>query len=279
MRKMFFVTAMAACVMTSCTNDDANEVMDEETEQVTLSFSPYQMDAMTRAATSISNYCTHLDVWLINGGDTIHAHQSTADADFGTVSVPLNKTKTYNIIAIAHKCDDDAVLADSVISFPGDKISHSMIYTDSFKPSSKNMNCEMNRIVGQFRLEVADSVSLDVTKFEYTIKDTYNQWKVNNTACNKIDRTGTINLTSRNADGTANINIFVLPNNLTETTNVDITFRALAADDKEKDKQVFKNVPIKAGYKTTYHGNFFVTDTIAAGFKCEDWSVFDVVNF
>ena len=270
----------AALLLSGCTSNE-NEVIDDEEieEMVMLSFSPYSTESMTRASTTISNYCSHLDVWLINNGDTIQAHQSTADNDFGTVSVALNRTKTYNIIAIAHKCDADAVLSDSVISFPGDKISHSMIYTDTFTPSAKTMNCEMQRIVGQFRLEIADSVSLDVTKFEYTIKDTYNQWKVNNTACNKIDRTGTINLTSRNADGSANINIFVLPRNLTETTNVDITFRALTADDKEKDKQTFKNVPIKAGYKTTYHGNFFVTDTIAAGFKCQDWSAFDVVNF
>ena len=120
---VFFLAAMAAmCV--SCSSESDEQKVSEPTE-VTISFSPYEM---TRAATSIASVVNHLNVWLVNGDDVIALQQTTSDADFGTITATLDKTKTYTLYAVGHKADG-ATLSDGVISFTDDKVTHSMFYT------------------------------------------------------------------------------------------------------------------------------------------------------
>ena len=279
MKKLMFC-ALAAALLSACEKDaQSGEVYNKET--VTLTFSPYTIAPMTRAATSIADYCTHLDVWISDDEDNvIDIHQSTADADFGSVSVALDRTKTYTLTAVAHKCADAATLDDGVISFPDDKITHSMVYTTTFSPAtSTSLSCEMHRIVGQLRLEITDVVPDDVAKFTYSIDGTHSEWNIEGYAANDFDRTGTINLTSRNNDGSATLNIFVMPSDITTTDEITITVQALTSDDDIVEQKTFTDVPIKAGYRTTYHGEFFTTEQMAMFFVAEDWTNFDTVNF
>ena len=281
MKKIMFF--MATRLMAGCYYDreEMNEVGDEESVEVTLTFMPYEMEAMTRTATSIDDYCTRLDVWISDGTTQIDAHQTSTDDDFGTLSLALNKTKTYSLIAVAHKCSDVATLADGILSFAEDKVTHSMIYVGTFSPgTSTSQSVLMNRIVGQFRLEIADVVPNKVTKFDYIIKDTYNQWDVTQgEGVNFIDRTGTINLTSRNQDGGVTLNIFVIPTDLTTTDHFDVTMTARNAQNEVVESRTFEHVPIKAGYRTTYHGTFFVTSQMTMSFVADDWQSFNTVEY
>lgn len=277
---MFCALAVLGLVMTACDkNASDGEVNNHET--VTLTFSPYTIAPMTRAATSIADYCTHLDVWISDDEDNvIDIHQSTADADFGSVSVALDRTKTYTLTAVAHKCTDAATLDDGVISFPDDKITHSMVYTNTFSPAtSTSLSCVMHRIVGQLRLEITDVVPDDVAKFTYSIDGTHSEWNIEGYAANDFDRTGTINLTSRNNDGSATLNIFVMPSDFTTIDEETIVVQALTADDDIVESKTFTDVPIKAGYKTTYHGEFFTTEQMAMSFVAEDWTNLETINF
>lgn len=282
MKKIMFFIA-AATMMAGCYYDreETNELGDEESVEVTLMFQPYDMQPMTRTATSIGNYCTRLDVWISDETTQIEEHQTSTDDDFGTLSLALNKTKTYSLIAVAHKCSDVATLADGILSFAEDKVTHSMIYVGTFSPgASTSQSFLMNRIVGQFRLEIADVVPNEVTKFDYIIKDTYNQWDVTiGEGVNLIDRTGTINLTSRNQDGGVTLNIFVIPTDLTTTDHFDVTMTARNAQNEAVESRTFENVPIKAGYRTTYHGTFFVTSQMTMSFVADDWQSFNTVEY
>ena len=122
MKKLLFM-ALAALWLVGCSEAEQTEQSDELTK-VSLSFSPYEQSAMartTRAASSIAGIVTHLDVWIYESGSEVaDIHQTSADADFGSLSVTLNKTKTYTIYAIGHKADG-ATLSDGVISFTNDK--------------------------------------------------------------------------------------------------------------------------------------------------------------
>ena len=92
MRKANFLLLSAIIMLTSCSSDNGEEPSvfsgspaENETE-VTLTFSPYQMETMarasvpvafptgtTRAATSIASIVTHLDVWIYeNGAEVTH---------------------------------------------------------------------------------------------------------------------------------------------------------------------------------------------------------------
>ena len=276
---LILMSAAVAC-LTSCSQSEEPEALKDGPQLVTLTFSPYDVSPMTRAATSISNYCTHLDVWISDGTTTTDIHQSSTDASFGSVSLPLDRTKTYTLTAVAHKCADDATLTDGVISFPDDKVTHSMVYTTTFSPATTtSLSCQMQRIVGQFRLEIIDVVPDEVAKFTYSIDGTHCEWNTDGYAANDYDRSGTINLTARNNDGSASINMFVMPTNLTDTDNITVTVMAMTASDDIVEQKTFAAVPIKAGYRTTYRGEFFTTEQMTMTFVANDWSVFDTTDF
>lgn len=281
MKKVFFLL-LAAGLLVACSQEEVNNASDGNNETVTIKFSPYGVEAMTRATTSISTIATHLDVWIYESGNEVEAvHQTSSDADFGSLSVNLNKTKTYTLYAVAHKATGAATLADGVIAFPDDKVTHSMIYTATFSPATTtNINAEMTRIVGMLRFEIADVVPENVAKFVYTIEDTYTRWDFAGIGVNQTERVGTINLTSRNNDGGATLNLYVIPTNLTDTDNINITFSAQDASSNIIEERTFTDVPVKAGYKTTYHGTFFVTSSETAAFTVEsDFTALDTVEY
>ena len=281
MKKVFFLL-LAAGLLVACSQEEVNHASDGNNETVTIKFSPYEVEAMTRATTSISTIATHLDVWIYESGNEVEAvHQTSSDADFGSLSVNLNKTKTYTLYAVAHKATGAATLADGVIAFPDDKVTHSMIYTTTFSPATTtNINAEMTRIVGMLRFEIADVVPENVAKFVYTIEDTYTRWNFAGIGTNQAERVGAINLTSRNNDGGATLNLYVIPTNLTDTDNINITFSAQDASSNIIEERTFTDVPVKAGYKTTYHGTFFVTSSETAAFTVEsDFTALDTVEY
>ena len=291
MKKFFVFAAVAIVALTACENgmDEQNvPVMNQNDEQteVTLTFSPYDMSAMTRgtarrAATSISGLVTKLDVWITEGTNTIDVHQSSTDDDFGTVSVSLNRLKTYTLVAVAHKASGAATLTDGVIAFPDEKVTHAMIYQTTFSPgTTASLNCPMTRIVGMLRFEIADQVPTDAYTMRFELGESFTRWNVTSSVgANTIERTTTFNGFSRASDGTAAFTVYVIPTNLTDTDHMDITVRALKENGDELESKTFADVPIKAGYKTTYHGEFFTTKGSSAGFTVNDWSEFDTVEY
>ena len=137
MKKMI-AAAIAGLLLAGCSSEQVEElkVKNEELSEVTLTFSPYQIEAMTRTAVSIADVVTKIDVWIYESGSEVTAvHQTTADAAFGSVTVTLDKTKTYTLYAIGHKAAGPATIADGIITFPDDKVTHSMFYTTTFSPA------------------------------------------------------------------------------------------------------------------------------------------------
>lgn len=280
MKKVLLMIA-AAATFVACSNDEiSRENRERQDTRVTLTFSPYTMEAIdTRAATSIADVVTHLDVWITEGTNTIDLHQTTADADFGTLTTVLDKTKTYTLYAVAHKCADNATLTDGVISFPDDKVTHSMYYTTTFSPgTTTNLSCLMTRIVAMFRMETTDAVPAECKKMRFTMGSTFNRWSVTTGGTNQIDRQSLVNITSTNQDGTASFNIYAIVTDA--QTQHTITVEALDANEQPtQTARVFENVPLRNGYRTTYRGVFFRELDMTMTFMVDDWQDYDTVNF
>ena len=253
---------------------------DDFDTKVTLSFSPYSMDAMTRAATSIASVVMHLDVWLYESGSEVTAiHQTTADADFGTVSVTLDKTKTYTIYAVGHKAEGAASLTNGIISFPNEKVTHAMFYTTTFTPATAtSLSCLMERIVGLFKLTTTDAVPDDVTKVEFALGSTPTRWNVAGYGVNPQERTVSFNNITTFSDGTVSFLMYIIAD-ANESTNYTITATAYRSDNSIKQTRTFENVPIRNGYRTTYQGSFFIDTPMTMTFTVDDWQDFDTVNF
>lgn len=274
--KKVCIFALAAMVLTACSSDNGEElrVKSEEFTEVVLTFSPYEQTAMTRAATSVATVVTRLDVWLYESGSEVTAiHQSSADADFGTITATLDKTKTYTLYAVGHKADG-ATLSDGVISFTDDKVSHSMFYTTTFSPSTTtNLSCLMTRIVADFRLEITDDIPAECKSLRFTISDVFDRWNVSTGGTHQLDRVSTIN-----CNGTSAIfNVYAI---VTDAgTTHDILVEALDENDGVVQSRTFADVPLRNGYKTNYRGTFFIDTATSAGFTVDDWNEYETVDF
>ena len=275
---------MTAAVMTiACSNDSDDLTSGDDftagdgsavaKTEVTLTFSPYTMEAMTRTATSIASVVTHLDVWLVEGSNTTAIHQTSSDAGFGTITATLDKTKTYTLYAIGHKADG-ATLSDGVIAFTDDKVTHSMFYSTTFSPATTtSLSCLMNRIVADFRLEITDDIPTSAVKFRFTIASVFDRWNVSTGGTHQLDRVSTINY-----GGTSAIfNVYAIVTDA--STTHDIIVEALDENDDVVQSRTFADVPLRNGYKTNYRGTFFIDSSVSASFTVDDWNEYDIVDF
>ena len=273
---------MMAMLSVGCSQE--SEPVKPEPTQVTLTFSPYEVTEMqapsggtawntTRAATSISTIVTHLDVWITDGTTTTDLHQTTSDANFGTITATLDKTKTYTLYAVGHKADG-ATLSDGVISFTDDKVTHSMFYTTTFSPATTtSLSCLMTRIVADCRLEITDDIPTSAVKFRFTIASVFDRWNVSTGGTHSLDRVSTIN-----CNGTSAIfNVYAIVTDA--STTHDILVEALDENDGVVKSRTFADVPLRNGYRTNYSGAFFTDQPVSAAFLVDDWTEFDTVNF
>jgi hypothetical protein len=271
---LFFATICAA--FCACANDTSEVMEDEETELVTLTFSPYEQSAMartTRTATSIASVVNHLDAWITDGTTTTDIHQTNTDAGFGTVSMTLDKTKTYTLYAMGHKADG-STLSDGVISFADDKVTHSMFYTTTFSPATTtNLSCLMTRIVADFRMEITDDIPAECKSLRFTISDVFDRWNVTTGGTHQLNRVSTIN-----CNGTSVIfNVYAI---VTDAQTLHtVTVEALDENDGVMQERVFENVPLRNGYKTNYRGTFFIDTPMSMSFTVNDWNEYDTVDF
>ena len=275
MRKLLFLATFCAAFC-ACANDASEVMEDEETELVTLTFSPYEQSAMartTRAATSIASVVNHLDVWITDGTTTTDLHQTSTDAGFGTVSMTLDKTKTYTLYAMGHKADG-ATLTDGVISFTDDKVTHSMYYTTTFSPATTtSLSCLMQRIVADFRLEITDDIPTECKSLRFTISDVFDRWNVTTGGTHSLNRVSTISY-----GGTSAIfNVYAIVTDA-QTTH-DILVEAIDANGDVLQSRTFAAVPLRNGYKTNYKGTFFIDTPMSMNFIVDDWNEYDEVTF
>ena len=269
MKKILFFAA--TILLAACSHE--NDSLSNE-QEVKFTFYPYEVSPM-RSVTSVSSLITHLDVWITDGTTTTDIHQSSSDDSFGSLSMTLDKTKTYTIYAIGHKATGPATLNDGIISFPEDKVTHSMFYTTTFSPSTtSSINAEMTRIVADFRLEITDEIPASVKKLRFTVSDVFDRWNVTSVGTHQLDRVSLITY-----NGTSSIfNVYAIVTNA--QTSHDVTVDALDENDDVVQTRTFHDVPLRNGYKTTYQGAFFVDKSVTSFFCIEsDWSLYDVVNF
>ena len=260
---------MAAVTFTSCEKAINNKEQQDSLYTMTIHFQPYEVVPMTRAA--ISDFCTHLDIFIVEpSGVVSEYHQTTDDADFGSLTLTLNNQLTYRLVAVAHRCTSPAEFDENVITFPDDKVTHSMAYTTTFTPTKDMvMTCELHRIVAQFQLNTTDAMPNDVKKMQFTVNNVFDRWHILNGGTHQLDRTSVINITSTHDDGTVTCNIYAIVTD--ESTNHTVTVNALSAADEVLQTKTFQNVPLRNGYRTIATGAFFTDAASTFSFTATDW--------
>jgi len=272
--KFYTLAVVAMAMLTACTNDGASEVLNDETAEVRMTFAPYEVEPMMRAA--VGDYATRLDVWLYEGGTEVQAvHQQSTDDGFASLSVRLEKSKTYTVYACAHKAAGAATLSNGVVSWPDDKVTHSFFYSQTFSPATTTtLNCLMERIVGNFRLEITDKVPEGVVRMTVDVGVSPTRWNVAGYGENAVSRVSSFTPAVGSSPA---LSVFLLAGS--EEEKRDITVTAYDASDAVVQQRVFEDVPIRAGYRSTYRGAFFTSGVVTMTFTTNDWMDYETVEF
>ena len=270
--KALAVVAMA--MLTACTDDGAGEVANDETAEVRMTFSPYDVEPLTRAA--VADYATRLDVWIYDGDTEVQAvHQQSTDEGFASLSVQLEKSKTYTVYAVAHKAAGAATLNNGVVSWPDDKVTHSFFYSQSFSPATTTtLSCLMERIVGNFRLEVTDKVPEGVARMTIDMGVSPTRWNVEGYGENAVSRVSSF---TPAGGSSPTLLVFMLAGN--DEEKMDMTVTAYDGEDAVVQQRVFEDVPIRAGYRSTYRGAFFTSGEVSMTLTTNDWMDYETVDF
>lgn len=270
--KALAVVAMA--MLTACTDDGAGEVANDETAEVRMTFSPYDVEPLTRAA--VADYATRLDVWIYDGDTEVQAvHQQSTDEGFASLSVQLEKSKTYTVYAVAHKAAGAATLNNGVVSWPDDKVTHSFFYSQTFSPATTTtLSCLMERIVGNFRLEVTDKVPEGVARMTIDMGVSPTRWNVEGYGENAVSRVSSF---TPAGGSSPTLSVFMLAGN--DEEKMDMTVTAYDGEDAVVQQRVFEDVPIRAGYRSTYRGAFFTSGEVSMTLTTNDWMDYETVDF
>ena len=254
-----------------------------------MTFSPYEVKPMTRANSAsglartdgvtraaVADYATRLDVWIYDGDTEVQAvHQQSTDDGFASLSVRLEKSKTYTVYAVAHKAAGAATLSNGVVSWPDDKVTHSFFYSQTFSPATTTtLNCLMERIVGNFRLEITDKVPEGVARMTVDVGVSPTRWNVAGYGENAVSRVSSF---TPAVGSSPTLSVFLLAGS--EEEKREITVTAYDATDAVVQQRVFEDVPIRAGYRSTYRGEFFTEADEVMTFTVNDWMDYETVEF
>lgn len=271
-----------AILLASCSQSTVGiEVDDYDTKTVVLTFSPYEVDPMTKADVSIADLSKRLDVFIYEGDEevtSIHQSKDDMESGFGSVSATLKSNKTYKIYAVAHKGNGPTTLEDGVMTWPDNKITETFYYSTTLSPNYTNqLNCVMHRIVGMFKFVIQDSLPENLASVTFSIAGTNLAYDVESGPVNPGEKVSIINNPTSGNDGTI-FKIYCLAED--DLSTIDVTVTAKDSNGEVIETMTFEDVPLQAGYITTFKGKFFVTLEMVMGFKApSEWSSFDEETF
>lgn len=290
--KKYFALAVAATMFAACSNEYTSYtgVVENEKAKVMISFAPDDGETMTRAMVPVGDVVNRLDVWLFEGdamaavGQTeavAESHQTKDDDGFGSLSVTLDKDRTYTLYAVGHKESSATSISGGVVSFPDTKKLQTLYYTRTFTPSeTTTLACLMKRAVGAFRIVFNDEVPEDVKKLSISTTQTPTQWSFPQLAGVTPSGNYTVEWTkwSKDKDGMLYFTVYVLGSD-TETQH-DFVVTAYGEDSSVLKSRTFTSVPIRNNYMITYRGSFFLDTPFSSTFTVDDeWKTYDDVEY
>lgn len=290
--KKYFSLAVVAIMFAACTNEYTSytDVVKNEKVKVMISFAPDDGETMTRAMVPVGDVVSRLDVWLFEGDATeavgqteavAESHKTKDDDGFGSLSVTLDKNRTYTLYAVGHKESTSTSISGGVVSFPDTKMLQTLYYTTTFTPSeTTTLACLMKRAVGAFRIVFNDEVPEDVKKLSISTTQTPTQWSFPQLAGITPSDRYTVEWTkwSKDKDGILYFTVYVLGSD-TETQH-DFVVTAYGEDGSVLKSRTFTSVPIRNNYLIMYRGSFFLDTPFSSSFTVDDeWCSFDTVEF
>lgn len=250
--------SLTACEQFNLSEADSETGTAAENANVTIHLSTTNA-AIGRAseATTLSDFCTRLQIALFSGTEKKASVAQTADdEDFGDVEL-YAEPGTYRLVAIGHNGQGNATLSSPTeVKFYKNKVTETFYYCGTLTVAEKDGMADeyvdLNRAVGLFHLHIEDDIPENVRqlKFYYTGGSSTLD-ATSGTGCvnSKQTELRTVSTTQKDYD------IYTFPH--TDGKKLKIVVTALGADDEEIVSKTFENVEVKRNYITIYSGRLF----------------------
>ena len=277
-------------MMVGCTKEEQPPAVGIEqwgdTVNVEFKFMPYEVSPM-KTTTSVATVCSRLDVYIIEQGttDTLRWHQDRAinGEAFGSLSATLQTNRSYKLLVMGHNTTDTVTFSGGVMGFAEDKVKQCLYADTVFSPGDGlSLNVVMQRIVGMFKLRIADpdSCFTDFDHMTFNISSSGRKWNTaTHESTDRGERIHTISGHSRGADGYVTMNVYIMGDDMTSVKYVDITADSYRTDGTVRESREFQQVPIKDGYVTSYTGSFYITFGMGFTFEVGDWNEYGSYTF
>ena len=261
---MLLVSCLFSCEKANFSTDEEGKTEDGKCVTVSFNVSKFEQidfeNTTSSRSTVVGDVCTRISYVIYSGKTKIKViNQEKTDADFGTVSLNLDKDSTYRIVIVAHNGLGVASFSstDNNITFKDNKVTDTFYYSQPFKATEGvSYNVELKRIVAMFRLKITDNMPGDVKtmQFKYTGgSSTLDAEK--GLGCVNSRQTENREVTSSMTGHSATFDVYTFPHDATGELKITVT--ALDANSKSLYEREFDAVPVKTNQITQYSGNFF----------------------
>lgn len=264
---------MAAMLLTACENTIQGE--DEETEPVEEGYARITIkgavadtdyDTGTRAGDAnavvlTDELCSRFDIAIYKDGERIiRVAQKAGDSDFGQFTADLAIDSTYQIVAIAHSCENAMTTTDIHKITAGREVTDMFWACETITPTADvSIDITLHRIVAKVLFHISEPTPSAVTSmyFFYTGgSSTFDGETGLGSVASK--QSVTLEVPSDAYTYESEYTIYTIPRSDSNTLNLTV---APFKKNGDRYKTVeFTNVKIQQNHITRYSGKFFTED-------------------
>jgi hypothetical protein len=258
------ITLLFSIILLSACSGSTDEAPIEQKSRVTVDFSTFQVEVEdmgrgSRAALSTAATRLSFAVFKSDGTQVYSAHQSSGDANFGSVKLELYPGD-YKMVAVAHNGTADA---DIKLTYSATLPGH--VFTDTFAKvqslSVKSVDCnftmELGRITSAFILKCTDTPPANAKRIKVVVNADGTEptsLEINPTTgwvTGDWNQVRTISI----SDISKGVPIYFIGES--QEVVVDVVATATDANGDVIFSRTLKDIPLKTNQKTIATGTFF----------------------
>lgn len=262
---LLFATVMA---LASCEKLDFDRLNDGKVK-VTVrvkQFEQIAFDEVTRALSSPTDVCTHIDmvVYDAEGNKATTVSQKVGDSGFGTAVMQLSPGQ-YTLVVVAQNGTGKATMTSmEEVSFTNNKTTDTFYYCKQIAVGEKGeeFDLTLERCVAMVRFLFTDKAlpeNITRMKFYYTGgSSTLNAKTGFGAKQSKQTEYRDIASAMRDKEGNLVFEIYTIPHEKDDVLKITIT--ALDANDNESFEAEFDGVPVTVNKISQFKGAFFTSE-------------------
>ena len=264
MKKFLSICALAALLIGCKGQNEPEQVQAVKFQISTFTQTTEQMNAPRKAPILDDEGGQALTDLFIFEGTTQVAHQTSDDANFGTVV--LNLTHGNHNLSFILTRSTGITYEDGVITFGSVRSTFGKLLALNVTASTGAQDLTLDRISGQLQLTINDVFPTTAAEIEFVVNPRYSQLNVTNLqAVNGASWNQRVSCTAKQGQSGVSYTFNHIAPSLTEEYTADVTINIYNAGGAVIYTVTIDDVRFAANTKTMLSGNLFTTPSASVG--------------